>query len=104
VAVAAPSCPEDAEKVSACPDNIELEEVKTVAVIVTEFVPSLLTLVPVVESEIVDAAEVLVVVVDVVEGVPPQPFSKNAVAVNARELKTTAEKFCLIERTIEFSF
>jgi hypothetical protein len=73
-------CPVDAVAVNAWADKIELLEFKTVAVSVTELVPSLLTFVPLEVSDIVVAADVAVAVVVVaVVAVLPHPVD-NSVA------------------------
>lgn len=67
-------CPVVAAMVRACAASIELLEFKTVAVSVTELVPSLLTLVPVEVRAIVAAVDVVVAVVVVAVGATlPQP-------------------------------
>jgi hypothetical protein len=102
VADAALSCPDEAEKVRACPDNTELPAVRTVAVIVTEFVPSLLTDVPVLVSEIVAAVEAVTMLAVVTEPSAPQPPKESTVTI-ANTLRITANTFCLIKLIIEIS-
>jgi hypothetical protein len=98
-------CPVDAVNVSACPDKIELPVVKAVAVRVTELVPSLFTLLPVVVSEIVEAVDVAVVaaVVTAVVGVFPQP-AKASSRKKIAKLPIRIEAERLINSIVNFLF
>ena len=98
VVVAEPiNSPDEAEKFTVCPDNTELPEANTVAVMVVEVEPSLFTLVLVVARSI-DAADDGVTpavpgpVVPAVAGapLPPQPTNRAAIAASIKAVKVLA--------------